>query len=589
MLFARKSHKEEASIKPEDTGELSLSTTDEISGEKNAVGAEETHVDTEKSIEESHAVDGPAGGQTAEGTVAAASDSCAQDGADNASDTTAQNSAETAVDAGAQDEKNPEDTPDAQDSHDSEHEKPDYLSQLPYPDKDSDKVELLAPAGGRPQLEAAIRFGADAVYLACDKFGMRARADNFRLEEIPDAVRFAHEHGVRVYVTLNVLMNDADLDDLPDYCEALQESGVDAFIIGDLGAFAIAKKYAPRVHLHVSTQASVANAEAARMWYELGARRVVCAREMSLEDIRAMRKKIPEDLELEVFVHGAMCMAVSGRCLLSSVMTGRSANKGACAQSCRWSYALVEEKRPGEFFPIEEDTRGSYIFNAQDMNLIEHLDELKAAGINSFKIEGRNKKSFYVATVVRAYRQVMDGGNLETAKQELETISHRPYGTGFFFGRPDQSPDQDGYIKNYIHVATVFACEPSGKDSYRVVVTCMNRFYDADELELVAPFRETKKVRVEDLMWLPECKDTDGHLTEGGPSPALTHVANRAKNMYVFTTSVAMEKGDYLRKRMEELEENMEPSLSDFAAGDTDNIPIIEVNAPQGHDGLNES
>ena len=311
------------------------------------------------------------------------------------------------------------------------------------------KPELLAPAGGWSQLKAAIRFGADAVYLACDKFGMRARADNFQLDEMPSVVSYAHDRGVKVHVTLNTLMDARDIAQLPEYIEALDAAGVDAFIIGDLGAFSLARTHAPHVELHVSTQASVLNAEAARMWYELGARRVVCAREMSLADIAEMRANVPDDLEIEVFVHGAMCVAYSGRCLLSAAMTGRSGNKGACAQSCRWSYALVEEQRPGEYFEIEEDTRGTFILNAQDLNMIEHLDDLANAGVNSFKIEGRNKQAFYVATVVGAYRSVLDRGSaaVEAANRELYTISHRPYSTGFYYGRAEQTPERDGYVK----------------------------------------------------------------------------------------------------------------------------------------------
>ena len=241
-------------------------------------------------------------------------------------------------------------------------------------------MELLAPAGGMEQLRAAVAFGADAVYLAAERFGMRARAANFRMDEIPAAVAFAHEHGVKVHVTCNILMHPDDIDGLPAFFRALDAAGVDAFIIGDLGAAAIARRVAPRVALHVSTQASVANSEAARVWYSLGASRVVCAREMSLDDISRMREDMPADMEIEAFAHGAMCMAVSGRCLISSYLTGRSGNKGFCAQPCRWSYALVEEKRPGAYYPIEEDLRGTYVMNAHDLCMIEHLGELADAG-----------------------------------------------------------------------------------------------------------------------------------------------------------------------------------------------------------------
>lgn len=324
-------------------------------------------------------------------------------------------------------------------------------------------MELLAPAGGRSQLEAALRFGADAVYLACDRFGMRQRAENFALADIPDAVRLAHDTGAAVHVTLNTLMDADDIDALPGYLEALADAGVDAFIVSDLGAFTLAQEHAPGVALHVSTQASVANAAAARRWHDMGAARVVCAREMGIEDIARLRADAPRELEIEAFAHGAMCVAVSGRCLLSAAMTGRSGNKGHCSQSCRWSYALVEEKRPGEYFPIEEDVRGSFVLNAQDLCMIDHLDDLAAAGVDSIKLEGRNKKAFYVATVVHAYRAVLDGADPASVHDDLLAISHRPYGTGFYYGQPNQTPERDGYVKECLHVATVTACEPAGQ------------------------------------------------------------------------------------------------------------------------------
>ena len=252
--------------------------------------------------------------------------------------------------------------------------------------------ELLAPAGGLAQLEAALRFGADAVYLAADRFGLRQRAANFALDDVPAAAALVHDAGAKAYVTLNALMDADDLKALPAYLEALAAAGVDAFIVSDLGALRLAQRYAPNVELHVSTQASVCNAEAARVWHELGASRVVCAREMSVEDIARLRAGAPRELELEAFVHGAMCMAVSGRCLISAALTGRSGNKGHCTQPCRWSYALVEEQRPGEFFPVEEDVRGTYVMNAQDLNMLAHLDDLAAAGIDSFKIEAATRR-----------------------------------------------------------------------------------------------------------------------------------------------------------------------------------------------------
>ena len=420
--------------------------------------------------------------------------------------------------------------------------------------------ELLAPAGGWSQLRAAVRFGADAVYLACDKFGMRARASNFALDEIPEVVAYAHEQGVKVHVAANVLMNGRDLDELPGFFEALDAAEVDAFIIGDLGAFSIARKHAPRVDVHVSTQASVMNAEAARMWHELGAKRVVCAREMSLDDIADLRAKAPRELEIEAFVHGAMCVAYSGRCLLSSAMTGRSGNKGACAQSCRWSYALVEERRPGEFFEIEEGTRGSFILNAQDLNMVAHLDELAEAGVDSFKIEGRNKQAFYVATVVGAYRHVMDGGDVEAAERELLTISHRPYSTGFYYGMASQTHERDGYVKECIHAATVEDCEPAGEGAWKVTALCHNKFAPGDELGIVSPHAAPAALHVSrPVAWLAPA-DGGKPFVERAPLTLAevraqsfeqpVDVISRTKERYVFLSDAPVQPGDYLRKRV---------------------------------------
>ena len=374
--------------------------------------------------------------------------------------------------------------------------------------KHNNLPELLAPAGGVEQLCAAIRFGADAVYLATEKFGMRARAANFAIEELPNVVQAAHKHGVRVYVTCNILMGAKDIEELPKYFEALAGAGVDAVIVGDLGAARLAIKYAPQVALHVSTQASVANAEAACAWYELGAKRIVCAREMSLEEIAQMRVNTPKDLEIEAFVHGAQCMAVSGRCLISAYLTGRSANKGHCTQPCRWSYALEEEKRSGEYFPAEEDAHGTYILNAKDLNMLAYINELKDAGINSLKIEGRNKKAFYVATVVNAYRRVLDGTDPALVKSELYTVSHRPYSTGFYFGEAVQSSDRGGYDQSCVHMADILACRPSDKPNKWIVdVRLRNKFIEGEELEVLAPNKESFCVIVRELEWLPSLGD----------------------------------------------------------------------------------
>lgn len=418
-------------------------------------------------------------------------------------------------------------------------------------------MELLAPAGGMEQLRAAVRFGADAVYLAADRFGMRARAANFRLDEIPAAVAFAHDHGVKVHVACNILMHPDDIDELPAFFRAMDAAGVDAFIIGDLGAFAVAGEVAPRVERHVSTQASVANAAAARVWHSLGASRVVCAREMSLADIARLRQDAPPDLEIEAFAHGAMCMAVSGRCLISSYLTGRSGNKGHCTQPCRWSYQLgtavsekfappeaptefllEEEKRPGEFFPIEEDDRGTFIMNAKDMNMLAHLRELARVGVDSIKIEGRNKKAFYVASVVGAYRRVLDGEPPAAVADELLAVSHRPYGTGFYFSEAEQAPAYDGYEQETMHVADVAAC----RDGF-LYVLCRNRFAEGDELEILAPHEPSRPLIVRDLHWLsifgPDNHDEASPATAGEALARATAadweaaaVANRSCNLY---------------------------------------------------------
>ena len=404
--------------------------------------------------------------------------------------------------------------------------------------------ELLAPAGGRAQLEAAARFGADAVYFACDRFGLRQRASNFALDDVPAAVGCAHAAGARAYVAVNALMDADDVAALPAYLEALDAAGADALIVSDLGAFSLARKHAPHADLHVSTQAGVMNAEAARMWHELGASRVVCAREMSVADIARLRADAPRELELEAFVHGAMCMAVSGRCLLSSAMAGRSGNKGHCAQPCRWSYALVEEQRPGEFYPVEEDVRGTYVMNAQDLCMVEHLDDLAAAGVDSLKIEGRNKKAFYVASVVHAYRRVLDGADPAEGAAELACVSHRPYSTGFYYGAAEQSPECDGYVRECLHAADVHVCAPAGHGAWRVEAVCRNRFCEGDELEAVVPGRASFSVRVRNLAWLPRPDADDPH-----PAPVPAAVANRSAEAYAFTVAEELAPGDFLRIR----------------------------------------
>ena len=359
--------------------------------------------------------------------------------------------------------------------------------------KERKKPELLAPAGDMERLRMAVLYGADAVYLAGTSFGMRSFAGNFSPEELPKAVAWAHSHGVRVHVTVNTMPRTEEAARLPAYLEQLQEAEVDALIMADLGAFTMAGKYAPRCQRHISTQASIANYACAAAWYDLGAQRVILARELSLEEIREIREKVPSELELEAFVHGAMCVSYSGRCLLSNYMTGRDSNRGACAQPCRYQYYLMEEKRPGEYFPVFEDEKGTYIMNSRDMCMIDHVGELMDAGLNSLKIEGRAKSAYYAAIVTGAYRHVIDdvaaGRTVDPVwRNEVEHVSHRHYATGFYFGQPGQYTDNARYIREWQVVALVTECDDSGY----ATLSLRNKFSTGEPLELVGP--DTKPI-----------------------------------------------------------------------------------------------
>ena len=350
------------------------------------------------------------------------------------------------------------------------------------------KPELLCPAGDWERLELAVAYGADAVYLAGTAFGMRAFAGNFSPEDLPRAVAYAHDRGVRVHVTVNTMPRNGEVERLPAYLEQLDAAGVDALILADLGAFTLAGKYAPRCERHVSTQQSIGNYETARAWYDLGARRVVLARELSLAEIAEIRAKTPPELELETFCHGAMCVSYSGRCLLSNYMTGRDSNRGACAQPCRYQYALMEEKRPGEYFPVFEDEKGTYILNSRDMCMIDHLDAVMDAGIDCLKIEGRAKSGYYAAIVTGAYRHVLDdvaaGRPVDPAwRDEVEHVSHRPYSTGFYFGQPGQYTANGRYIRDWQICAVVESCTPEGL----ATLSLRNKFAAGDTVEVVGP------------------------------------------------------------------------------------------------------
>ena len=350
------------------------------------------------------------------------------------------------------------------------------------------KPELLCPAGDMERLRMAVLYGADAVYLAGESFGMRSFAGNFSQEELPRAVAFAHERGVRVHVTVNTMPRNREADGLPDWLAFLNDAGVDALIVADLGAFSMAGKYAPRCERHVSTQASVSNYAAASAWFEAGASRVILARELSLEEIREIRARTPRELELEAFVHGAMCVSYSGRCLLSNYMTGRVSNRGACAQPCRYQYYLMEEKRPGEYFPVFEDEAGTYIMNSRDMCMIDHVDDLLDAGLDSLKIEGRAKSAYYAAIVTGAYRHVIDdvwaGRPVDPVwRNEVERVSHRHYATGFYYGSPGQYTDNARYIREWQVVALVTECDGDGN----AVLTLRNKITAGESLEVVGP------------------------------------------------------------------------------------------------------
>jgi len=380
-------------------------------------------------------------------------------------------------------------------------------------------IELLAPAGDVERLRMAVAYGADAVYLAGTMYGMRSFAGNFTPEELAEAVKLCRAHGVRVHVTCNTMPRNGEIARLPEWLEYLNDLGVDALILADVGVLSLAKKYAPRVQCHISTQASIVNYVTARAWYDLGASRVILARELSLEEIREIRAKTPRELELEAFAHGAMCVSYSGRCLLSNYMTGRDSNRGACAQPCRYKYALVEEKRPGEYFPITEDERGTYIMNSKDMCMIDHVPELMEAGLDSLKLEGRAKSAYYAAIVTGAYRHAIDaaaaGEPLDPVwRDEVEHISHRHYSTGFFYGQPGQFTEDSRYIRDWQIVAKVQSCDETG----RAVLTLNNKFALGDELELVGPDVRPQTLRAEAL-W-----DREGNPLEEVRKPQMEFV-----------------------------------------------------------------
>lgn len=380
------------------------------------------------------------------------------------------------------------------------------------------KPEILSPAGDMECLNSALNFGADAVFLAGKLFGMRSAPKNFDKTQLKEACVLAHSMGRKIYLTCNVLPRNRELEALPDFLSYAQECGVDAFIIADLGIFEAAKKYAPNVARHISTQAGITNYATANVLYNMGASRVVLAREIPLDEIAEMRAKIPSELEIECFVHGAMCVSFSGRCLISSYMTGRDANHGDCAQPCRWKYHLFEENREGQYFPVEETGDGTYLYNSRDLCMIEHIPELVKAGISSFKIEGRAKSAYYTAVTTNAYRHAVDDYFAEGEafalkpwiKDELDKISHREYNTGFYFNNePGQVTGNGGYIRHYDAVAV---CEKS-VDEKTSVISQRNKFYVGDTLDVLPP---------SGIPFLAKClslKNEEGIMVESAPHP----------------------------------------------------------------------
>lgn len=381
--------------------------------------------------------------------------------------------------------------------------------------------ELLVPASCLEVLKVAVAFGADAVYIGGDVYGLRAKAKNFSREDMEEGIRYAHARGVRVHVTVNIMAHSVDLDGVRRYLAELKEMGPDALIIADPGIFEIAGEVCPEIDRHISTQANTTNYASANFWYRQGAKRIVTARELSLAEIREMRAHVPEDLEIETFVHGAMCISYSGRCLLSNYFTGRDANRGECTHPCRWKYAVVEETRPGEYLPVEENERGTYIFNSRDLCMIEHIPDLMSAGIDSFKIEGRMKTALYVATVARTYRKAIDDyvrdpalyeRNLPWYREQISDCTYRKFTTGFFYGRPtdeDQIYDNNTYTTGSVYLGTAQRMDGDG----RVVIEQKNKFSVGERIEIMKPDGTNEEVTVRGIY------DAEGTPMESAPHP----------------------------------------------------------------------
>lgn len=413
-----------------------------------------------------------------------------------------------------------------------------------------DGPELLVPASSLEVLKIAVIYGADAVYIGGEVFGLRAKAKNFTMEEMSEGITFAHEHGVKVYVTVNILAHNDDLNGVREYLTELKKIRPDALIISDPGIFTIAKDVCPEIERHISTQANNTNYGTYLFWHSLGAKRVVSARELSLDEIKEIRANIPDDLEIETFIHGAMCISYSGRCLLSNYFTGRDANQGACTHPCRWKYAVVEEKRPGEYLPVYENERGTYIFNSKDLCMIEHIPELMESGIDSFKIEGRMKTALYVATVARTYRRAIDDyrqspelyrKNLPWYLDQISNCTYRQFTTGFFFGKPSEESqiyDSNTYVKEYTYLGIVGEQNEAGL--YRIEQR--NKFSVGETIEVMKPDGENVSVTVRRIL------DEKGQEMESAPHP---------KQVLYIDLGQPLEKYDILR-RQEEISEKKE-------------------------------
>ena len=402
--------------------------------------------------------------------------------------------------------------------------------------------ELLVPASSLEVLQVAVIFGADAVYIGGEAFGLRAKAKNFSKEDMAEGVRFAHEHGVKVYVTANILAHNQDLEGVRKYFEELREIGPDALIISDPGVYQIAKEVCPEIERHISTQANNTNYGTYQFWYQMGAKRVVTARELSLEEIREIRSRIPEDMEIETFIHGAMCISYSGRCLLSNYLTGRDSNQGACTHPCRWKYSVMEESRPGEYFPVYENERGTFIFNSKDLCMIEHIPDLIDAGIDSFKIEGRMKTALYVATVARTYRKAIDDylkdpalyeKNMPWYQEQISNCTYRQFTTGFFYGKPTQEAqiyDNNTYIKEYTYLGIVGETNEEGK----YCISQRNKFSVGEQIEVMKPNGDNIEVTVKSI------QDEEGNQMESAPHP---------KQILYIDLGIKLDRYDILRRK----------------------------------------